>query len=406
MFDIKTLRSNQDGRQHNFHIYIQVPFCHYKCPYCCFMAGINHADLTNFTLIPDYLKALQFDIDCFDFPDKNLQSIVFGGGTPTILAGKDIESIFKLILGKIKNGQTEPFYSSFETTPDLATYDKLSEFYNAGMRRVSLGIQSYNPEDLKLLGRSNTPSQALEAFDNARKAGFSQINIDLLMNFPGSSFQNLKNNLDIVFDQSPEFITTNLMGYGYSGAEKYEKRLSSKGYSVPPIDKQIEMYSYTFDALEKNGYEPIDFVVFAKKGLRFPYEVHGLGMSDNIVAFGPSVLTALPEGAYYAPPLLNEYINNPISLRIHSPFSNNVYPIMHGHLICNGLLSREELEPIFEASIEHAIENSQQSSDLYNRLDSHGLLEWVEEGLQFRQDKIVEGLVHLWDYQRHVKKTV
>lgn len=406
MFDIEKLRSNTDGRTNNYHIYIQVPFCNYKCSYCCFMAGTSQSDLTNHKLIPEYLRSLMFDIECFDLPDKPLQSIVFGGGTPTLLDSSKVQEVIQLIESKISKGVTRPFFTSFETTPELATYSKLKSFYDAGMQRVSIGVQSYVQHDLKILGRINTPEDSFNAFKNARKAGYSLINIDLLMNFPGSTMENWKENLRIVLEQSPEYITTNIMGYGYTGAEQFENRLTNKGYLLPTIADRVDMYKYAFDELEKHGYEPVDFVVFSKKGLKFPYEVHGLGMTDNIVAFGPSVLSALPEGAYYTPPLTREYIKSPLYMRMHSPFKNNVYPIMHGHLICNGLLSRDELESLFECTLEEAINRSDQARKLLNILEKNGVVEWVKLGLQFRSDKIVEGLVLLWDYQKKVKKTV
>lgn len=407
MFDIKKLRNtNCLARLGYYHIYLQIPFCASRCPFCCFVSGLDTGEMTNLSLINDYLDALIFDIECYEFPDKPLQSIVLGGGTPAILNGQQVKKLMDTVMLSARPKLAPSFLTSFETTPELATIDKLKEFYDAGMQRVSIGAQSYFADELKLLGRRNTPEQAMAAFSNARKAGFQSINIDLLGGFPGSTFERWRQNLSIVFNQSPEFITTNIMGYAYTGADHYVKSLEKRGYFLPPFEERVAMYEYAFEELEKHGYEPVDFVVFCKPGYQFAYEVHGLGMADNVVGIGPWVLSAMPEYVRINYPFIKHYIKQPLFKWASSAYKDNIYQIIHGHLICNGRVSSSELDPLLGCSLREAIEASDKARVLVKELELHNYIEWTSDGFQFYDNKIAAGVVCLWDYQRKAKMMV
>ena len=84
-----------------FYVYCQIPFCRYRCPYCQWVSVFNRKDLANLSLIPAYVKSLVHEIECYNFPDRALQSIVFGGGTPTLLSGSQAEMIVEAVLSKV-----------------------------------------------------------------------------------------------------------------------------------------------------------------------------------------------------------------------------------------------------------------------------------------------------------------
>ena len=184
-------------------IYVHIPFCTSKCPYCDFLSlgGFGEVDdlyLVGLAAEMDYLK-VSLPLPCL------FDTIYFGGGTPSLLTPQQVERI----LTKLR--QTFPLGSNLEVTleanPGSLSSQKLRGYRQAGVNRLSLGVQALDPEDLKILGRRHDAKQAREAFQEAVAAGFENINIDLIFGIPGQSLDRWAKTLKEIVRWGPVHIS-------------------------------------------------------------------------------------------------------------------------------------------------------------------------------------------------------
>ena len=153
-------------------IYIHIPFCVKKCVYCDFYSK------TNLSLIPDYVKSLRKEIEQRSGSKDKINTIYFGGGTPSLLAVKDIDLTLQTISDRFKVSRNVEI--SLEVNPGTIDLNYLRELKKAGINRLSIGVQSFNDDKLKFLERIHTANQSVRAIDDAVKAGFENISIDLI----------------------------------------------------------------------------------------------------------------------------------------------------------------------------------------------------------------------------------
>jgi len=156
--------------------YIHIPFCIQKCIYCDFYSK------TDLFLIPDFIKALKIEIKKRSQKQEVINTIYFGGGTPSLLSIKEVD----LLLHTIKDNFS--FFSdleiTFEINPGTVDFNYLKELRNIGINRLSIGVQSFNNKKLQFLKRIHTSNQAVKAIDDAKKAGFANISLDLIYGLP------------------------------------------------------------------------------------------------------------------------------------------------------------------------------------------------------------------------------
>lgn len=171
-------------------IYIHIPFCKKLCHYCDFYHIISEEDHS------DFIEALLLEADTRKsyISTVDVSTIYFGGGTPSVLKPAEVRNIIDRLNG-IYNILKESEIT-FEMNPDDATFAYLAELKNAGINRLSIGVQSWNDEDLKLLNRRHTAAQAKAALDFAYKAGFENVTIDLIYGIPGMTIDKWSSNLD------------------------------------------------------------------------------------------------------------------------------------------------------------------------------------------------------------------
>lgn len=252
-----------DKNRQQLGIYIHIPFCMKKCNYCDFLSGPAGKKE-----IEDYTNALLGEIYEAGERYKNYQvkSIFIGGGTPSILPGEKIG----IILEKVREGflfmkETE---ITIEANPGTLTKDKLSRYKEAGINRLSIGLQSAHAKELEVLGRIHKYPEFLESFGQARELGFSNINVDLMFGLPEQTKESWEDTLTKVLGLQPEHISA----YGLIVEEKtpfYERELN-----LPQEEDERLMHQMTNILLKENGYEHYEISNYARKG----YEcVHNLG---------------------------------------------------------------------------------------------------------------------------------
>ena len=397
-----TERKNEKNRSSGediFHIYCQIPFCRYRCPHCCFVSMFDRKDLTDLSLIPEYVNSLVREIEYYDFPDRLLQSIVFGGGTPSLLTVKQAERIVDAAVQGVKRMHTEQFCMSYETTPELATMEKLENFRTIGFNRVSIGIQSFLENDLKLLKRANSRRDAFNAVENAKRNGYEAVNIDLLGGFPGSTFDNWVENIKTALEFNTECICVNMMVYNYESAPEYLNRMEEQGFPIPSFDERVRIYEYALSVLKAHGYEKTSYNLFCKPGFRYNYEVSAVGQTDRAVcAFGLWVVSHLDNRISQSLPFIREYIRQPLYKSMDCTYRQNAYQIIYGQMLCHGEARREVVEPLFGCTIEEAIDESSKLKNLVDDLITRNYAEFGSDGLFFKKGSIAAGLILLWSY--------
>ncbi len=262
---------NREGEMEGPGLYVHVPFCTSKCPYCDFNSvPVSDPSTDSFDEEP-YIKSItsEFDtvLEVLGRDSFNPVSLYFGGGTPSLLTP---ESITRVIEHVKKRGGTGMAEVTLEANPESVSTQKLAGYLEAGVNRLSIGVQSFNDAELKCLGRPHTVKEALAAFEAARNVGFENIGIDLIFALPGSELADWKESLAKAVELAPEHISL----YGLTiedGTGFHAVYGSSAGRaSVGVIDDNLytELYSYAIEALTDAGFEHYEISNFARPGRR------------------------------------------------------------------------------------------------------------------------------------------
>ena len=236
-------------------IYIHIPFCKRKCLYCDFLSTPASAQERE-----SYVEALLREIPLMAEICRGYEiiSVFFGGGTPSLLSGEQVRRIMSTV--KMNYNLCTDAEISMECNPATASFDTLREYKKCGIDRLSIGLQSANDEELKALGRIHDYKQFLQTYEDARRAGFTNINIDLMSALPGQTYESYEETLKTVLALSPEHISA------YSliieeGTPFYDMELA-----LPDEDTERFMYYRTNRLLQDEGYERYEISNFAKKG--------------------------------------------------------------------------------------------------------------------------------------------
>ena len=235
-------------------LYIHVPWCIRKCPYCDFNSHQANNDIPE----ADYVAALRFDLlqDQALAQGRKLTSIFFGGGTPSMLSAQAIGQILQDAENII--GFEPDIEITLEANPGTFEQEKFSGFRVAGVNRLSIGIQSFNDQQLKLLGRVHGRAEALRSVGVARNAGFDNINLDLMHGLPEQSVAAAKADLQQAIELAPEHLSWYQLTIEQNTAF----------YSAPPILPEEEILADIQDAgielLAAAGYEQYEISAYAR----------------------------------------------------------------------------------------------------------------------------------------------
>ena len=259
-------------------LYLHIPFCLSRCRYCDFA---SHAKLSE-DLRRDYLDALKREIA--SLPKGELKTVYFGGGTPSLLSESELSSIFDAISSRFT---LKPHAEvSLECNPATASAEKLSAFRSLGITRLSIGVQSLSDDELRVIGRAHTASDALSTYRTARACGFASVSLDLMYGLPGQSVASFQKTLDEVMALAPDHVSA----YGLileEGTPLYAERNS---LAFPSEDDEYLMYQLAFLKLRDAGYRHYEISNYAKDGhacihnlaywQRMPYHAVGLAASS------------------------------------------------------------------------------------------------------------------------------
>lgn len=242
--------------------YIHIPFCKQKCKYCSFVS------FTNTEKIPGYIYSLLKDIDS-NYQGQELKTLYLGGGTPSLIEEKYLEKIIK------KFRLSSDCEITIELNPDDASLEYLKSLRNIGINRLSIGSQTFDDNVLTLIGRRHNSEQIVNVVEFAKKAGFSNISIDLIYGLPEVD---IKKDLEIIKDLKIQHIST----YGLK-IEEGSYFYNNKPDNLPNDDEQADMYLYINSFLENLGYNRYEISNFALSGFE---SRHNLNYWNNNEYYG------------------------------------------------------------------------------------------------------------------------
>ena len=183
-------------------IYLHIPFCKHRCAYCDFNTYAGQE-----AMIPAYVDALIQEIEFIGKrqPDFNVPTIFFGGGTPSLLSGPQFDSVMSALSSAFNLSPNAEV--TIEANPGTISPKKLEAIRKAGINRISFGVQSSNTEELRMLERSHDFFTVIEAVSTARKAGFDNLNLDLIYALPEQTLESWQTTVKRVLELQPEHIS-------------------------------------------------------------------------------------------------------------------------------------------------------------------------------------------------------
>lgn len=242
-------------------LYLHIPFCQKKCYYCDFnsYSGKEY-------LIKDYIKALKEEIIIYKpiLDNYKISTVFFGGGTPSILEGHQIAGLIDSIGDHYKLENDAEI--SMEANPGTLNYKKLKQYYTGGVNRLSIGLQACQNNLLQTLGRIHTFEDYLKNLEEARWAGFTNINTDLMFSLPNQK----QNHWEECLERIVNLNIPHISAYSLIVEEDtpFDDWVEDKVIALPNEDIQVEMYHYTIKYLEAKGYLYYEISNFARPGFQ------------------------------------------------------------------------------------------------------------------------------------------
>ena len=279
-------------------VYVHIPFCKKKCDYCDFISYYNKDNL-----IYDYVQAVKAEIQSQNIKPE-ITTIYIGGGTPSYIDSKYIIEILEKIKEKNVSSNAE---ITIEVNPGTVTKEKLEDYIKNGINRISIGLQTTNDELLKQIGRIHSFTQFLETYKLAKKVGFKNINVDLILGLPNQRIKDLKESLEQIIKLKPKHISVYslIVEDGTPIANKIEKG----EMQLPDEELERNMYWFVKNTLELNGFIHYEISNFAKKGYESKHNLNCWNQKEYI-GIGASAHSYRDITRYSNTENIEEYIEN------------------------------------------------------------------------------------------------
>lgn len=241
-------------------IYLHIPFCKHRCAYCDFNTYAGQE-----AMIPAYVEALIREIEFIglhsNFPTFNVPTIFFGGGTPSLLSGTQFASVMSALFSAFNISADAEV--TIEANPGTISPEKLESIRKAGINRISFGVQSSNTEELRMLEREHDFFTVIEAVSTARKAGFNNLNLDLIYALPEQTLESWQTTVKRVLELEPEHISAYALTLEHG--TPFGKWADKGILPLPDPDLAADMYEWTMDYLQQSGYAQYEISNWAKQ---------------------------------------------------------------------------------------------------------------------------------------------
>lgn len=336
-------------------IYIHVPFCKRKCPYCGFYSVEYDAELKS-----DYIRALKRSMEPYRHSEIEADTVYFGGGTPSLLTPDEIGDILNEIRCTFVLKSDSQI--TLEANPTSVSPKSLLGYRKAGVNRISFGVQSANDDELVSLGRLHSFEMAKEAIRNAGLAGFDDISCDLMIGTPGQT-------ISTVIDSADKIISL-----GVSHVSCYMLKIEEgTPYDCDDIralaaddDLSADMYLELCSFLTSHGYSRYEISNFSKPGYESRHNLKYWHM-DDYIGFGPAAHSFYCGKRFFVPSDIESFINNPIDSQLIEDASPD---ILEEYIMLSLRLS----EGMSLARLEKLGGDSDSVLSLARRFENQGLL--------------------------------
>ena len=295
----------------NIGIYIHIPFCKKKCEYCDFKSYAGKEKL-----IDDYIKCLKYELkevgdgNKLDY-ENNLdklaiiKTIYIGGGTPSLIDSRYINEILEIVKQNYK--LDDDLEITIEVNPGTVSEEKLEQYKKSGINRLSIGLQSTHDRLLKKIGRIHSYDDFFNTFKLARKVGFQNINVDLMLGLPEQSIEDLKLSIEEIIKLNPEHIS--VYSLIIEEGTPFYKKLEANELELPKDEVERKMYWSVKKELEKSGYIHYEISNFAKKGYESKHNL-ACWNQEEYIGFGIAAHSYTNNVRYSNIDDIEQYIKN------------------------------------------------------------------------------------------------
>jgi len=253
-------------------LYIHIPWCVRKCPYCDFNSHAAGNELPEQEYVAALLNDLDLDADAAQ--GRELQSIFFGGGTPSIFSASAIGAILDGVNQRL--AFSRDIEITLEANPGTAEQEKFRGFRAASVNRLSIGVQSFNPAHLKLLGRIHDREQAINAVAQARMAGFDNLNLDLMHGLPQQSIEDAESDLNAAIALTPEHLSW------YQLTIEPNTEFNKRPPVLPPDDTLAAIQDAGVALLNRHGYRQYEVSAYARDSKRARHNLNYWQFGDYL----------------------------------------------------------------------------------------------------------------------------
>jgi oxygen-independent coproporphyrinogen-3 oxidase len=281
------------------HLYVHIPFCPKVCPYCSFYKEASDRNKTQAFLdsvLLDLDRRLQEGAHC------RIETIFFGGGTPSALSVKQLEFLLSGLRQRLDLSGLREW--TLEMNPATVSLEKAQMLHDFGVNRISMGVQSWDPDILSRLGRVHSALQAERSFHILREAGFANLNLDLIFGVPGQTIETWAQSLQKTIELAPEHISAYCLTYE---EDTDFFRRHQRGELTQDMEQDAKFYELTMALLESGGYRQYEISNYSKPG----YEsLHNLAywLGRDYLGLGPSAFSTIGERRWQNTPDTSRYI--------------------------------------------------------------------------------------------------
>ncbi|SKC79707.1 radical SAM family heme chaperone HemW [Maledivibacter halophilus] len=292
-------------------LYLHIPFCIKKCNYCDFVSYSQNDEM-----IDSYVKALLYEIKMYsdNLSDYKIETIFIGGGTPSILKPEKIDKITNEIFKAFNISENPEF--TIESNPGTLTDEKLKIYKDLGINRLSMGLQSFNDDILRFIGRIHSKKDFLENYYLARNIGFKNINVDLIYGLPNQTSCDWEETLKEILKLDTEHVSAYSLkieeGTVFKGLFDQDK------LNLPDEDEDRNMYHLAIELLNSNGINQYEISNFSKPGYQCKHNLIYWN-NKNYLGLGVSAHSYLNACRYANTNNIWEYIDS---------IKNNKYPVV------------------------------------------------------------------------------
>tara|TARA_B100000809_G_scaffold202669_2_gene203508 strand:- start:479 stop:1663 length:1185 start_codon:yes stop_codon:yes gene_type:complete len=278
-------------------LYVHIPFCEVRCPYCAFYVTTRDRDH-----VGAFLDALEFELAAY--PALDLRTIYFGGGTPSMLSVGQLQRLCAIVRDGVRGDTVEE--CSIEINPGTLDLDKCAVLRDAGVTRCSIGAQSFDDDILKRLGRTHNAREIEQTVGLAREAGITNINLDLIACIPGVTPEQWQTTVGQAIACKTDHMSIYALDLDEGSA--LTEQADAGRFALLDDDEQLAMLSVARTSLETAGFEAYEISNFAREGFRCQHHVD-CWQGGEYIGIGPSAASHVGPLRWRNAPDLKAYIN-------------------------------------------------------------------------------------------------